>query len=147
MKSFTFVLALVLGMGSSSVVYAQDPFANAVVEENPSVKQDSLPNGEVSVKDKDFDQYLQSQIKFSVPVMSIEQLKQIKDSRQKIYILDARSREEYEISHIEGARRVGFDDFSVEKVWNLDRNTKVVVYCGIGERSEKIAERLKQMGF
>jgi rhodanese-related sulfurtransferase len=61
--------------------------------------------------------------------------------------LDARSREEYEVSHLAGARWIGFDTFDSSRVADLPRDTSLLVYCAVGYRSEKISERLQQMGF
>lgn len=112
------------------------------------VHEEKYEKPEQAVKSSGFDEFLESQIRFTVPVITVEQLAALKESEEEnLIILDARSREEYEISHIPGAIRVGYDDFSVEHIWTINRQAKVVVYCGIGERSEEIAEKMRQMGF
>lgn len=62
-------------------------------------------------------------------------------------LIDSRSKEEYEVSHIKNAIWVGFKDPDMDKVKELDRDRKVVVYCSVGYRSEKIAQNLIDMGF
>jgi len=62
-------------------------------------------------------------------------------------ILDAREKEEYNVSHIPGAAYIGYDHFRPDQVEHLDKNKPVVVYCSIGYRSEKIGKRLKKLGF
>lgn len=61
--------------------------------------------------------------------------------------LDARESKEFAISHINEAQYVGYEDFDTTLVANLSKDQPIVVYCSIGYRSEKIAERLVEMGF
>lgn len=64
-----------------------------------------------------------------------------------VIFLDARELEEYNVSHIQNAIYVGFDDFKLNKLSEIDKNANVVVYCSIGYRSEKIGEKLVKEGF
>jgi rhodanese-related sulfurtransferase len=66
---------------------------------------------------------------------------------ERITVLDARSLEEYNISHIRQARRVGFSDFSSERIWMYNRQKPIVVYCAVGERSRIVADYLLYVGF
>lgn len=66
---------------------------------------------------------------------------------ENIIFLDAREIEEYEVSHIKDAIYIGYDDFDITKLDTFDKNTKLVVYCSIGYRSEKIGEQLLNNGF
>lgn len=68
---------------------------------------------------------------------------------ENIWLLDARELEEYEVSHIPNAHHIGFRNFSKEQMVHLisDKATPIIVYCSIGVRSEKIAKKLKSMGF
>lgn len=64
-----------------------------------------------------------------------------------VVLLDTRSYEEYEISHIQGARWVGFDAFNVGKVDNLPKDTTIVLYCSVGYRSDLVGKKLKDAGY
>jgi rhodanese-related sulfurtransferase len=64
-----------------------------------------------------------------------------------LMILDARSKKEYEISHLKNAKRVGFEDFDTERVWMIRRNIPLVIYCTTGDRSRVLAAFLTEMGF
>ncbi len=68
-------------------------------------------------------------------------------SKKNVIYLDTREKAEYKVSHIEGAIWVGYDDFDIARVADLDKNTTVVVYCTVGYRSEKIGEKLLAAGF
>lgn len=68
-------------------------------------------------------------------------------SMDSMVFLDSRERQEYEVSHINNAVWVGYNDFSMDRLKGLSKDQKLVVYCSVGYRSEKISERLKQAGF
>ena len=58
-------------------------------------------------------------------------------------ILDTREIDEYNISHLKKAIHVGYDNFNINTTSEkLSLNTPIVVYCSVGYRSEKIAEKL-----
>lgn len=65
----------------------------------------------------------------------------------KTIFLDAREPNEYSISHLKGAVPVGYDHFQMANVSHLPKDTPIVVYCSVGYRSEKIAEKLKAAGY
>lgn len=81
----------------------------------------------------------------SVPYISVTELQNF----QTQIILDAREWEEYEVSHLKNAVWVGYDDFKLEDVANKypNKNSKIVVYCSIGVRSENIGEELLESGY
>ena len=65
-------------------------------------------------------------------------------------LLDARTAEEYAVSHLPGARRVDPDATAAEladALADVDRQRPVVVYCAVGVRSAKVARRLGEAGF
>ena len=84
----------------------------------------------------------------SIPYLSVEELRmyQLDDS---VLILDSREKEEFDVSHIDSAQLVGYDNFSSEEISSEieNKNTLVVVYCSLGIRSEDIGEKLKKAGF
>lgn len=66
---------------------------------------------------------------------------------QNTILLDAREAIEFEVSHLENARNVGYDDFELSRLSDIDPNSSIVIYCSIGKRSEDIALKLKQAGY
>jgi rhodanese-related sulfurtransferase len=66
---------------------------------------------------------------------------------QTFTFLDAREKAEFEVSHIKNAIWVGYDDFDLKRVQNIDRKMPIIVYCSVGYRSEKVAEKLTKAGF
>jgi rhodanese-related sulfurtransferase len=97
-----------------------------------------------SCKDKEFDQKVNSYLSYSVPVISVNDA-YLKKS--ELIFLDAREFAEYEVSHIAGSRYIGYDQCKIEKIKDIPKNKKIVVYCSIGYRSEKIATKLKKEGY
>lgn len=95
------------------------------------------------VENKAFNLTLQALLAHSVNEITVAELAKVK----KVTLLDARAPAEYAVSHLENALLVGYDDFNIENVKDLDKKTPIVVYCSVGYRSEKVAEKLKQAGF
>jgi rhodanese-related sulfurtransferase len=98
----------------------------------------------VSAQSKSFDLLLRSMIKKTVPIIKVHELK---SQKEKVVLLDARERREFEVSHLRDARHVGFNDFSIESIKDIPKNSPIVVYCSIGVRSEKIGEKLLAAGY
>lgn len=61
--------------------------------------------------------------------------------------LDTREKEEFEVSHIQGAKWVGYETFSLESIKHIPKDEPIVVYCSIGARSQEIGKRLKSVGY
>jgi rhodanese-related sulfurtransferase len=93
---------------------------------------------------KAFDHKVNSYLSYSVPVISVSEAHQ---KSGDIVFLDAREKNEFDISHITNAHWVGYDDFQVSRVPKTSKDALVVVYCSIGYRSEKIAEKLIKAGY
>ncbi|WP_026776670.1 rhodanese-like domain-containing protein [Polaribacter sp. Hel_I_88] len=83
----------------------------------------------------------------NVPYMSVETLAMPKNDA---ILLDAREEEEFNISHLEKAIRVGYNDFKLNETMAKlpkDKSTKIVVYCSLGIRSETVAHKLIEEGY
>ena len=96
------------------------------------------------VENENFDAMLKTMLKGTVPTMNVDELKK---NMGKFTLLDSRERAEYEVSHLPGAKYIGYDVPEEEVLSQLDKNQAVVVYCSIGVRSEKMGKKLKEMGF
>ncbi|MCY7349858.1 MAG: rhodanese-like domain-containing protein [Cytophagaceae bacterium] len=79
----------------------------------------------------------------TVPYVSCAQLK----TMPQAILLDTRQRPEYDVSHLPGARWVGYDEFDLTRVKDLPKTTPIVVYCSVGYRSEKVGEKLLSAGY
>ncbi len=83
--------------------------------------------------------------KKTVPYIHVEEV----THAPNIVLLDAREREEFEVSHLQNALWVGHKKFTPKTVLSqiTDKNTHIVVYCSIGVRSENVAEKLIKSGY
>jgi rhodanese-related sulfurtransferase len=81
----------------------------------------------------------------TVPYISVQELQ----AKPEMVVLDAREPKEFNTSHIKNAIFVGYSKFDKTKVTKKvnNKNTPIAVYCSIGVRSEKIAEKLQKMGY
>lgn len=78
---------------------------------------------------------------------SVKQVAVDQVSNEHSIFLDSRAYKEYEVSHIKGATWIGYDEFDLKKVSNLQKTDPIIVYCSVGYRSEKIGEQLIKAGF
>ena len=96
------------------------------------------------VLSKGYDRMLGALLSHTVNEVSVEQLS--KDV-EKTILLDARAVREFEVSHLKDAIWVGYDDFNIASVKDIPKSSNIVVYCSVGYRSEKVAEKLKKAGY
>lgn len=92
-----------------------------------------------------FEQKIDGLLSETVPFVYVADL--AKKDMSETVLLDAREWDEYNLSHIPDAHYIGYDEPSFTAVSDLDKDSEIIVYCSIGYRSEKIAERLKDMGY
>ncbi len=92
---------------------------------------------------KTYDLMLKTLYKETVPTITVPELKKT----AAVVLLDTRAKAEYDVSHLPGARWVGYTDFDLSRVQNIPKNANVVVYCSVGYRSEKVGEKLQTAGF
>jgi len=116
---------------------------------HPTSGVDSLPSkGNPNPLPLEIESFINEEIEFKVPIITCQQLRTLQKNKTKnLAILDARSKKEFDVSHIIDAKRVGYNDFSPDRVWFVDQNTIVVIYCSVGKQSEKVALELQKMGF
>lgn len=69
--------------------------------------------------------------------------------KNNIILLDAREKNEYKVSHLKGAKFVGYNKFNLKKTMKIlpNKDAKIIVYCSLGIRSEDIGEQLKKAGY
>lgn len=71
----------------------------------------------------------------------------VADDRLKPRILDARTPEEYEVSHLAGALLAPDIDEAHLQLQKVSSDYPVVVYCSVGYRSSRLAEELQSEGY
>ena len=90
-----------------------------------------------------FEQMVDGLLDHSVTEVRVNELTQ----KPEALLLDAREKGEFKVSHLEGARWIGYDDFDMGRVADIPKDQEIVVYCSVGYRSEKISEKLQEAGF
>ena len=92
---------------------------------------------------KTYDLMLKALYKETVPTVTVPELKKTGNA----VLLDTRTKTEFDVSHLPGARWVGYDDFDLNRVRDIPKNAVIVVYCSVGYRSEKVGEKLQTAGY
>lgn len=100
-------------------------------------------NSSLRVNSSSFDKMLSVILSHEAPEVSVTDF----SLSEKVILVDAREKNEYDISHLPGALWVGFKDFEIERMTEISKNEKIVVYCSMGYRSEKIASKLIESGY
>lgn len=95
-------------------------------------------------ENKWFDKMVKQTVKGTVPTLDVSELK---ERYTEFQILDAREPEEFNVSHLKNAQLLGYKEMNEEVLQKLDKNKPVAIYCSIGYRSEKMTEKLLDMGF
>ena len=90
---------------------------------------------------KEIDQMIARQYPKVIHV-GVEELHAALDRGDRPLLIDARSPEEYAVSHLQGAVNLT----SAEEV-RAEKDRDIVVYCSVGVRSAMLAEQLRAAGF
>ena len=93
------------------------------------------------------DEKLEKLYHHTVPLIKAPELAEWRKADKDLVVLDIRSIPEYQVSHIQGAKLVDYESFKESDIKQLSKSSKIVVYCSVGYRSERIGEKMKAMGF
>ncbi|MFT7588937.1 MAG: rhodanese-related sulfurtransferase [Limisphaerales bacterium] len=94
------------------------------------------------VEQKNYGRMLHNLLSRDVPELSVSD---VLDT--EMVFLDTREPEEFNVSHIKGARPVGYSKVDWSQIEALPKDTAILVYCSVGYRSEQITNRLIDSGF
>lgn len=94
-----------------------------------------------------FDKEIADLLSFTVSTLTVPQLKNWETAGRRFHLLDARAKEEYQVSHLPNAKHIGYEQFNEAALRGIGKDELIVVYCSVGYRSEKIGERLKAKGY
>ena len=100
-------------------------------------------NAQKKVTNGSFNSLLKIMLKHNVKEITVPEAA----TKKNVVFIDAREKKEYDVSHIKNAVYVGYDDFNVSKLGNIQKGNEVIVYCSIGKRSEKITQKLLKAGY
>ncbi len=74
--------------------------------------------------------------------ISTHELHDMLEEQENFVLLDVRAKEEFQISRISSALHV-----STPTEVSYPKKTKIIIYCSVGYRSARIADRLRKVGF
>jgi rhodanese-related sulfurtransferase len=86
--------------------------------------------------------------KAAIKEVSIDDVKKMVDTKENVIILDVRDKSELEDGRIPGAMNIsrGMLEFKSGTMLT-DKNTKIVVYCGLDLRSPLATRTLNELGY
>ncbi len=90
---------------------------------------------------------LESLYQNTVPLVQPEELENWQLSGKQLVLLDIRSPEEYQVSHLNGAELIDYETFDPGSISHISKSSTVVVYCSVGYRSERVGEKMNELGF
>ncbi len=71
-----------------------------------------------------------------------------KRSQQEVVVLDVRTPAEYERGHLATAQPLNFYDKQLDdRIARLDTHHTYLIYCTVGQRSQRVAELMARKGF
>ena len=113
--------------------------------------QDSL-NRASNLKIGMTDQIKDTDLKYLIPTqalvfkdISVQELKELKDSGEEFFLFDVRTMEERQIACLQNS--IFLDESAVETIKNLDQDTRLIFYCHSGVRSQEAAKYFFEKGY
>lgn len=96
------------------------------------------------ILNQEFERKLQTLLKHDVPEIDCEELHNTHD---QYILLDTREWSEYSVSHLKNAKWAGYKSFNLDILKGLPKSVKIVCYCSVGYRSERIAKKIIESGY
>ena len=82
----------------------------------------------------------------TLKTLSAQEVKELYD-RNQIVLIDVRTPAEYDFEHIGGALLAPVSGFDPARLPNQSEERPIVLYCGSGVRSRRMAEKCLHSGF
>lgn len=100
--------------------------------------------GQTEIKNKAYANRLKYLLSHNVEEISVKDATALAD---KVIFLDSREQSEYDVSHIKDAQWIGYNDFDTKRLKGVSKKSKIIIYCSVGYRSEKITSKLNKLGY
>jgi len=88
--------------------------------------------------------YLKSIYNNNTPTITCNELH---NNYENHTVIDTRSIEEYNISHLKNAIFLNFDNYTTQNLSKIPADKPIVFYCSVGWRSQKVTEYFMANGF
>lgn len=80
--------------------------------------------------------------------ITVNEAKELMDTKENYIILDVRTKEEYNDGHIVGAICIPNEEIGEEDILELpDKEQMILLYCRSGNRSKQAADKLVKLGY
>jgi rhodanese-related sulfurtransferase len=84
---------------------------------------------------------------YMADVPTITSKKYLQLNSDSVVVLDAREKEEFEVSHLRHARNVGYIWFDMRDIYDIPTDKTIVIYCSVGNRAQRIAQLMMRAGY
>ena len=95
----------------------------------------------------EFDDKLKTLYNNTIVTIQPVEVKILMIRKEKIVLLDTRGKVEYDVSHIQGAKFIEYESYSSNDFKHIPKNARIIVYCSVGYRSERVGEKLLELGY
>ena len=96
---------------------------------------------------ENFDSVISGLYSHTVDIITTSEFAARIDAGEKILLIDTRSKSEYDVSYIQGAHFVDYEAPDLLFLKDLPLDSRIILYCTVGYRSEKIGEMILEQGF
>jgi rhodanese-related sulfurtransferase len=95
----------------------------------------------------DYDKKLNSIYRKTVKIIRPNEVVKSMVNNTSVILLDTRTLAEFDVSHLPGARFLNYDFYTTADLIAIPKDSKVIVYCSVGYRSERVGEKLMELGY
>ena len=81
-----------------------------------------------------------------VPTITVQELRDIRQSGDKHFLLDVREPNEFATARIEGSKLIPLSELA-SRLGEVPADERIIVHCKLGGRSAKAVSLLQQHGF
>lgn len=79
-----------------------------------------------------------------IPKVDVDQAAR---EQHEVVFVDAREKNEYNVSHIKNAIFAGASNFDMSMLGEVNKSAPIIVYCSVGVRSDKATKKLLDAGY
>jgi rhodanese-related sulfurtransferase len=94
-----------------------------------------------------FDKMAKNMAGKKAPIITMDAVLADQKAGKEIVFLDSRELGEFQVSHMNGAIWVGFDNIDWTKIDKIKKTATIIIYCSVGYRSGKLTEQLAKKGY
>lgn len=80
-------------------------------------------------------------------LITSEVAKEMIQSRKIKYVIDVRTKTEYDMGHYRNALHIPVTEMSKKSFKNMTKDKGVLVYCNTGQRARRAADVMRELGF